>query len=182
MLTPELRDELKKPLGLLIRGKVGEVEEVINKIIEDTKPTKIITVGDVISKSLLKRGLRVDVLIIDNKSMRRPIEPINYGIGKILHLSNPAGTINGESWHVIREAVNSNGSVQVLVDGEEDLLAIVAVLLAPENSLVMYGQPGEGVVIINVNRESKEKMHKIINRMEYKRDMPEKGNLSSSGG
>lgn len=168
ILTQDLRDELKKPLGLLIRGQVRDVVEAIGKIIEDTKPSKIIAVGDIISKSLLERGLRVDVFIVDNKSMRKPIEPTNYRANKILHLSNPASTITKDSWQVIREAINSNGPVEVLVDGEEDLLTIVAVLLAPDDSIVMYGQPGEGAVIINVNKKAKEKMYEIIRRMEYK--------------
>ncbi|MEM1550928.1 MAG: GTP-dependent dephospho-CoA kinase family protein, partial [Candidatus Bathyarchaeia archaeon] len=124
-----------------------------------------------VSKSLLEGGLKVDVFIIDNRAMRKPIEPVNYRADKTLYLSNPAGAITDDSWQIIREAINSNGLVKVLVDGEEDLLTIVAVLLAPENSIVMYGQPGEGVVVINVNRESKEKVHEVIRRMEYKPDL-----------
>lgn len=168
ILTPELRDELKRPQGLLIRGDFKEVTESIARIIEETKPRKIITVGDIISKSLLDKGLRVDIFIVDNKSMRRPIEPINHKADKILSLSNPAGTISEDSWRVIGEAMGFRGSVGIIVNGEEDLLAIVAVLLAPEDSIVIYGQPGEGAVMIKVNRESKERMRSIIERMEYK--------------
>ncbi|MEM1586534.1 MAG: GTP-dependent dephospho-CoA kinase family protein [Candidatus Bathyarchaeia archaeon] len=171
VLTPGLRDYLKKPIGLLIKGQTRDVLEAISKIIKDNKPSKIIAVGDIISRSLLEGGLRVDVFIVDNRSMRKPIEPINYGANKILRLSNPAGTITKASWQVIREAINSNGPAEVLVDGEEDLLTIVAVLLAPDNSIVMYGQPGEGAVIINVNKKAKEKMYEIIGRMEYKPDL-----------
>lgn len=171
ILTPELRDELKKPLvGSLIRGNAKEVVESISRIIESTKPSKIIAVGDVISKSLFERGLRVDVFIVDNKSMRKPAEPLEYKANKILNLVNPAGTISKDSWQVIREAISSNGPVKVLVDGEEDLLTIVAVLLAPDNSMVLYGQPGEGAVIINVNKEAREKMYEIVGRMEYRHD------------
>ncbi|MBS7648640.1 GTP-dependent dephospho-CoA kinase family protein, partial [Candidatus Bathyarchaeota archaeon] len=79
--------------------------------------------------------------------------------------------ITEDSWQVIGEAIKSKDSVGILVDGEEDLLAIVAVLLAPENSFVVYGQPGEGIVVIKVNEDSKRKMHEILSRMEYK---PEK--------
>jgi len=168
ILTPDIRDELKKPIGSLIRGQVGEVVESIRRIIEDAKPSKIITVGDVISRSLLEGGLKVDVFIVDNKAMRKPIEPIKYTTNKTLYLSNPAGTITENSWQVIREAISSEESVKVIVDGEEDLLTIVAVLVAPDGSMVIYGQPSEGAVVINVNGESKKRMHEIIERMEYK--------------
>ncbi|MEM2320309.1 MAG: GTP-dependent dephospho-CoA kinase family protein [Candidatus Bathyarchaeia archaeon] len=181
ILTPDLRDELKKPLGLLIRGNIKEVTEAIGRIINDYKPSKVITVGDIISKSLLERGLRVDVFIIDNRSMRKPIERMNYRANKILNLSNPAGMITRDSWLVIGEAISSDGPVEVLVEGEEDLLTIVAVLLAPEGSMVVYGQPNEGAVVISVNKESKEKMHKIVERTEYKRDIHEENNLDYMG-
>ncbi|MEM1514661.1 MAG: GTP-dependent dephospho-CoA kinase family protein [Candidatus Bathyarchaeia archaeon] len=170
ILTPDLRNELKKPFGLLIRGEVKEVVESISRIVESTRPSKIIAIGDVISKSLLERGLRVDVFIVDDRSMRKPAEPVEYKANKVLFLVNPASTISKDSWQVIREAINSNGPVKVLVNGEEDLLTIVAVLLAPDNSMVLYGQPGEGAVIINVNKETREKMYEIIRRMEYKYD------------
>lgn len=181
ILTPDLRNELKRPLGLLIRGNIDDVTEAIGRIIKDYKPSKVITVGDIISKSLLERGLRVDVFIIDNRSMRKPIERMIYKANKILNLSNPAGMITRDSWLVIGEAINSDGPVGVLIEGEEDLLTIVAVLLAPEGSMVMYGQPNEGAVVVSVNRETKEKMHKIVERMEYKRDMREENNLNYTG-
>lgn len=124
--------------------------------------------GDVVSRSMLDRGLRVDVFIVDDRSMRRPIEPLEYRVNRVLRLVNPAGTITEESWRAIGEAIRSEGPVKVLVEGEEDLLTIVAVLLAPEGSIVVYGQPGEGAVVIRVDESSKERMRKIIYRMAYK--------------
>jgi hypothetical protein len=67
---------------------------------------------------------------------------------------------------VIRKALGEKGRTKVLVDGEEDLLALVVVLCAPENSIVVYGQPNEGVVAIRVTEETRELMHKILNAME----------------
>jgi uncharacterized protein (UPF0218 family) len=167
ILTPNLRRELKAPLGTLIAGTVEDATSRLKELIDSVKPKKIISVGDVISESMIKRGLKIDVSIIDNKSMRKPISPLTFKADKTLSLKNPAGTITDESWKVIGEAVNSNGSVKVLVDGEEDLLAVVAVLVAPEGSIVVYGQPNEGAVVIGVTEESKRKMQNIIGRMIY---------------
>lgn len=167
ILTPNLRDELKIPLGTLIKGAPKYVTEKLKELIDCTKPKKIISVGDVISESMLKMGLRVDVFIVDNRSMRKPIEPLTFRADETLNLINPAGTIVDDSWRVISEAINSDRTVRVLVDGEEDLLAIVAVLVAPENSIVIYGQPNEGAVIINVGEESKQKMREILGKMRY---------------
>ena len=48
----------------------------------------------------------------------------------------------------------------------KDLLALVAILEAPKNSLVVYGQPYEGVVVVKVDETIKEKAKKIIQAME----------------
>ena len=53
----------------------------------------------------------------------------------------------------------------MVVDGEEDLLTIVAVLLAPYGSMVMYGQPKQGVVVLEVKEEVKKRFREIIGRM-----------------
>ncbi len=39
-----------------------------------------------------------------------------------------------------------------MVDGEEDLAVLPCVLTAPPESVVLYGQPGEGVVLCEVDR------------------------------
>jgi len=167
VLTPDLRSELKIPLGTLISGTIEDVTSRLGKIIESIRPKKIISVGDVISESMIRKGLKIDVFIVDNKSMRKPISPLTFKADKTLSLNNPAGTITDDSWRVISEAVNSNGLVRVSVDGEEDLLAVVAVLVAPEGSMVVYGQPNEGAVVIDVTKESRQKMRDIISRMIY---------------
>ena len=58
------------------------------------------------------------------------------------------------------------------MDGEEDLLALAAVLFAPFGSMVVYGQPKQGIVVIDVTEDSKRRIHDIVERMEVK---PSKG-------
>jgi uncharacterized protein (UPF0218 family) len=139
----------------------------LSELIESVKPKKIISIGDIVSRNILERNLPLNVFIVDNRSMRELIEPIDASVSKVLHLINPAGAISGDSWRIIDEAINSEGLVKVLVEGEEDLLTIVAALLAPVNSMVVYGQPNEGIVVINVTEEVKKEMREIINKMIY---------------
>jgi uncharacterized protein (UPF0218 family) len=54
----------------------------------------------------------------------------------------------------------------VMVDGEEDLLTLVAVLSAPEHALVVYGQPHRGIVVVKVTEETRERMRRIVDAME----------------
>ena len=48
----------------------------------------------------------------------------------------------------------------IFVNGEEDLLTYPAVLIAENNSAIIYGQPDQGKVIVKVDEDKKEKLRK----------------------
>ena len=52
------------------------------------------------------------------------------------------------------------------VDGEEDLATLPAILIAPEGASVVYGQPGEGMVLVQVGREATERARDLLTRMD----------------
>ena len=165
-LTPELREKLKAPLGLLIQGSFDETMKTLKELIEEEKPSKIVSVGDVVSDSMTRHGFSPQVLIVDNKVMRKIIQPVALDADQTLHVKNPPGTLTEEAWTVIKEALRGKRRTKVLVDGEEDLLTLVAVLCAPENSLVVYGQPQEGIVVVKVTEKTRETMQRIVDAME----------------
>jgi uncharacterized protein (UPF0218 family) len=138
----------------------------LRKLIEKGSPPMVISVGDAVSHSIIKHGIPSHVLIVDNKIMRAPIKPIVAGAYQTLHLRNPPGTLKEEAWAVIRNALSGKNRTKVLVDGEEDLLTLVALLCAPENSLVVYGQPHEGIVVVKVREKIREKIRRIVDAME----------------
>jgi len=153
-------------LGLLIQGSFDKTMKALKELIEKEKPSKVISVGDTVSDSMTRHGISLQVLIVDNKVMRKPVQPIAVDTDQTLHLKNPPGTLTEEAWIVIREALRGKRRTKVLVDGEEDLLTLVAVLCAPENSLVVYGQPHEGIVVIKVTERARETMRRIVDAME----------------
>jgi uncharacterized protein (UPF0218 family) len=166
LLTDELRKKLKKPQGLLIEGPFEETMEKLKKLIEKEKPSKIISVGDIVSIHMIKHGIALNILIVDNKTMRKNIQPITIDVDQILYTNNPPGTITDEAWDTIKSAIKQKGQTKVIVDGEEDLLTVVTVLSAPEDALVVYGQPHKGIVVVKVTKKTREKMHHIVNAME----------------
>jgi GTP-dependent dephospho-CoA kinase len=137
----------------------------LKAIIEKEKPSSIISVGDIVSQHMLDFGLPLDVLIVDNKTMRKAINPIVVDVDQTLYAKNPPGTITEEAWAAISDAVAYEGRTKVMIDGEEDLLTVVAVLSAPEDALVVYGQPNVGVVAVKVTEERKENMRRIVDLM-----------------
>ena len=166
LLTTELRKELKKPQGLLIDGPFEETMKRLKDFIEKEKSSLVISVGDVVSRNMIEYGVSPNVLIVDNKVMRKPIQPITVDADQTLYAKNPPGTITDEAWAAIRSAVEQKGQTRVMVDGEEDLLTIVTVLSAPKGALVVYGQPHVGIVVVKVTEETKERMRRFVDAME----------------
>jgi uncharacterized protein (UPF0218 family) len=168
-LTPELRIKLKKPLGTLIRGSYTETIKKLLDMIREEKPSTIISVGDTVSKNITENHAIPQLAIVDNKVMRRRIQPVPTTAEKIIHVKNPPGTITKEAATAIQTALKSNCHVKIIVEGEEDLLTLIAVLHAPENAFVVYGQPYEGIVIVKVTPEKKAEVSEILKTMETAR-------------
>jgi hypothetical protein len=165
-LTPELRIKLKKPIGMLIRGSFAETMKIFKDMTEKEKPTVIISVGDTVSKNLAEKQVFPQLAIVDNRVMRRNIQSIPLTAEKTIHIKNPPGTITEEALRAIQEALKSNCRVKIVVDGEEDLLTLIAVLYSPENSFIIYGQPYEGVVVVKATNEKKAEVALILKAME----------------
>jgi uncharacterized protein (UPF0218 family) len=97
-------------------------------------------------------------------TLRKRISPVEIKAERTYRVTNPAGVITSEAWDTIKEALK-DGDAVVFVDGEEDLLAIPAILESPDNAFVVYGQPSEGLVVVTASPEIKREVRKIMNRM-----------------
>ena len=165
---------LKKPFGDLIR-KENITKENIIKIINsyngDNK-TSIVTVGDATTERILSFGIYPKIAIIDGveRRIRRPdvknSEIIkaysNKNKIKFYKCSNRQGTISKEAYDIIEKIIQSNENAMVIVDGEEDLLALPVFALARNQSVVLYGQPLEGIVVVKVNNKLKKKAQNLL--------------------
>ena len=162
-LPDDLRDQLKNPLGNLISDNDPNKENIIKK---KSTESIIITVGDRTTENLLQLGIKPQIQIVDGLEKRsKRVVPTDDKTNTKLFCKNPPGEITDESMRVIQEAFSSEPPVRILVDGEEDLLVIPVCIYAPENSIVMYGQPNEGLVIVIVTPEIRAKVQKILDAM-----------------
>ena len=164
-ITPELRAKLKEPFGMLVQGTFSETMGKFETIVEREKPPMIIAVGDTVSRNLQAHKVSPQLLITDNKRMRRRIRPRIFPTKSVIHVKNPQGTITEEAITAIHKALESDKEVHIIVDGEEDLLTLIAVLYAPEESLVVYGQPYDGIVVVKVTPEKKAGAMEILKAM-----------------
>jgi uncharacterized protein (UPF0218 family) len=165
ILTPELRRKLKDPFGNLIQGAPDQTMTKMKALIESEKPSRIISVGDVVSNNLHLYNLHPQVTIIDNISQRDQPMPQEEEAEKTVYVENPQGTITKEAITAIKEALESDEHTHIVVRGEEDLLTLIAVLYAPETAFVVYGQPHSGIVIVKVTSEKKAQVKEYLKAM-----------------
>ena len=166
VITPELRVRLKEPFGSLIQGTVEETMTKLERLIEKEKPPMIISVGDIVSKTLHQYKLHPQLTVIDNISLRdQKIVPLEAHGEESVNVKNPQGTITEESTLAIQRALARGVHTHIIVEGEEDLLTLTAVLNAPERSFVIYGQPHLGVVVIKVTDQKKCQVQEFLNAM-----------------
>ncbi len=156
-LKKEQRIRLKDTLGEVVQG------ELPLKYL-DKKP--IIAVGDVVTDTLLEQGLKPDVAVIDGKTRRGPFEYDNLvEFPTELDIKNPPEIIVRKAWCAFQSAIEKDEPVLIRVEGEEDLLSLVAIVLCPLDGIVIYGVPSEGMVINEVSKDLKEKSWEVINNM-----------------
>jgi len=162
-LSDRLRQQFKTPLGDLIKDANPEKNEIIKKIYSESN---VITVGDRTTETLLNLGLIPQIQVVDGLEKRKPREiPVAESINTELTCNNPAGEITDESVSVIKKAISSEPHVRIIVNGEEDLLVLPICMNAPDGFIVMYGQPNEGLVIVKITPDTREKIQKLLDLM-----------------
>lgn len=164
-LTPEQRIKFKEPFGTLIEGSFEETMKQLKELITKEKPSRIISVGDVVSNNLHEHGINPQLTVIDNISLRDQIMPQKQAVKNTVYVKNPQGTITQEAIDAIRAALEKNMHTHIIVDGEEDLLTLTAVLYAQNGSFVVYGQPHVGIVVVKVSTEAKQRVKKLLKAM-----------------
>jgi len=157
-LSEELRKKLKAPLGKLVKNKDLEKFFRSLKIEKEKKKMKIIAVGDVTGKKAIEAGIIPDLWIYDGKEMRKKVRwkiplPTHYA-------KNPRGKIT-ESLQAAIDAASKEKSSRIFVDGEEDLATLYCLLKL--KGLVLYGQPGKGIVAVKPSKKTLQKIKSILN-------------------
>ena len=162
-LPDSLRDQLKIPLGTLL-PEIEANKFNILKLLQ--KVSYIVTVGDRTTEKLISFGLIPSLQIIDNyeKRVKRKSQNNNYAYTE-LECTNPAAEITLQSIETIKKAFASKTPIRLTVIGEEDLLVLPVCVHAPENTIVLYGQPNEGLVIVNVTPEIRNKTQSLLDLM-----------------
>ena len=163
-LPTKIRPFLKNPYGTLYPGNNPSLAGQLN-IAADTV---VITVGDVTTYNLFKAGFMPRLCLIDRVTKRFAVsaailDVISRADYVNAPVKNPAGVISSEMVLCIKNALKSpQKHICVNVDGEEDLATLPVIALSPVGTLVLYGQPDEGLVCVTVTEEKKKEMKDML--------------------
>jgi uncharacterized protein (UPF0218 family) len=170
-----MRDELAQPLGTVL-----PTLQMMQDSFDRNRNQKIITVGDLTTKTLFDADITPWLIVIDNKVERKAylhLQPIfakrTLAVQKVA--SGP-GFIAAEAVQLIKDQLHRLGTPTLIIEvnGEEDLLALPVVVYAPLGSIVYYGQPPvsawacgpliQGIVEVVVTVEKQNEVKAILDR------------------
>ena len=161
-LPDSLRDQLKIPLGVLL--PIGQDNKTnIQKYLSDN--SYIITVGDRTTEKMIDFDLIPSLQIIDGLEKRIKRDILKLGSAFELKIDNPAAEITLQSIEIIKKAFTMNSPIRLTVNGEEDLLVLPVCIHAPDNSVILYGQPNKGLVLVQITTEIRNKAQALLDLM-----------------
>jgi uncharacterized protein (UPF0218 family) len=132
----------------------------------------LIAVGDIVTYHFLQAGRAPDVAVVDEHTKREAVDDDvrEAVVDPDVTVSNPAGAIGGALVRALVDALAAGEPTTVLVEGEEDLAVLPAVMIAPVGASVVYGQPDEGMVRVPVTAETKAEFRALLDRMDGDHD------------
>ena len=161
ILKPEMAQELKQTNS--------EIYVKSPKFLHDSK--FIATIGDICTIRIIKEIRIPDLIIVDYKTKRNIslnpeqkniLENINC---RTIEISNEAGTISEELYCEIEKSIFEGKKTKIIVNGEEDLATLPVIKHCQIGAKVIYGMPDKGMVVVDVNQQTKERANKLLKRM-----------------
>ena len=162
-LPAGLRSALKQPAGPLYT-------ETAALLADAGEP--LVTVGDVVTSHVLAAGVHPAVALADDRTERTAVDDqvaeriATAGFDSEMTVRNPPATLTADLLTALRDALDREDTTLLAVDGEEDLAALPAVVATPTGGSVVYGQPGEGMVMVPVTADTQARMHDLLARMD----------------
>lgn len=163
-LPPELRSALKDPMGPI----ETDAETLLERV-----DGPLIAVGDVVTYHFLEADRQPDVAVVDGRTKRREVdEEIRETVtsGASLEVTNPPADVTAALVRALLDALAAEKPTTILVEGEEDLAVLPAIVAAPDGATVVYGQPDEGMVRVRVTEEIRAEIRSLLEEFDGDHD------------
>ncbi|MEM0340554.1 MAG: DUF359 domain-containing protein [Acidilobaceae archaeon] len=163
----KLPDKLRRDYAISIGPVFSSLEEALSVL----EARGLICVGDVVMNECLKfhKEVKNMVLVYDEKTMRKHIKPKSFNELniKVLRAINPSGLLTVNAIEIVVAALREasytyEAKIAVKIEGEEDLIALVALAYGPPGWYVAYGMPNVGVSVVPISPLTKSVAHNRI--------------------
>lgn len=177
-LPNNLRETLGRPIGTLIKDSqpIGDaVLSFLNNYLEYDrispkeirKKRLVVGVGDAVVKQMVDHGYQPDVAIVDLHIQRQRVhthfKQLGFKPKYEYKATNQAGTLSFAAITVVEKIIRQSLFPAVVeIDGEDDLLTLAALFVAPLGAFIVYGQPNEGLVVVEVNEQIKKNVRQWL--------------------
>jgi uncharacterized protein (UPF0218 family) len=132
------------------------------------------TVGDMTTETVRRLSLPIKLAVVDYQTKREPdgrwAEALEDVGDMTVEVINHPATISWEMYNMTIEALSSQGSVKMVVEGEEDLATLPVILHAPEGATVIYGIPDTGLCLVRVDRRARDVVIDVLRRLHVRSD------------
>ncbi|MEB3825405.1 MAG: GTP-dependent dephospho-CoA kinase family protein [Desulfurococcales archaeon] len=151
----DVRMDFSIPRGIIVSQQIDDWVK------GNLKGRHVISVGDVVTETLVRNNIKPIVAVVDYKTRRALILPeykAHLNEYEYINVRNPPGTISLEAIHIlcnILSSIQGDRRVVVEVEGEEDMLALPIISCAPLCSIVVYGVPDVGIAAVHVTEETR---------------------------
>lgn len=164
-----LRESLGRGfLGVRVCGSEELVTGKLLDLLGDCPGT--IVVGDFVCLRLISSGYVPKVCVVDGVTRRALVQPLaSERFSRVVRCVNPRSHVCQDAVEKILEASRPperGENVLILVDGEEDLLALPAIAESPLGWCVIYGLPGCGAELVVVDQGTAESAKRILDLFE----------------
>lgn len=161
-LPDSLRTALAEPFGPIL-----QTDELRDALRPDDL---ILSVGDVVSMTLHALGIQPKLFVCDYKTQRGDdSEDYRRVLGawgdREIQVHNPAAQLTMAAWDAVADALATGGTTRIVIEGEEDLLGLPCIALAPEGAVMLYGMPHQGVVFCRVTSALKARAASLLDAM-----------------
>jgi uncharacterized protein (UPF0218 family) len=162
VMPDDMRHVLGSPLG-----PIASENEAL-RLISPGRP--VATIGDMCTARLHALGVAIHLAIVDNRTRRADgalwADMVEQVGERVVRVRNPTGVLTSELWNAIIDAWTDARSARIVVEGEEDLASLAAILHAPEGATVIYGIPDRGLALVQVDRSTRLSVVEALDRFE----------------
>lgn len=130
----------------------------------------LISVGDRSTHNLVMRDMHPNICIYDGMCRRKQVckktlaRIEEYCANDVISVRNPPSSITLELEMAVKKCIKKrSGAIKIL--GEDDLAALVAFAQSPIGSIVAYGQPGKGIVLVNITKKIRDEAKLLIKKV-----------------